>query len=201
MAEKLSKVKTLILHTLAEGRWVSSKVLLELTNQKYFDRRIRELRDEQGYDIEMAHREGEPHYRLRSDVRTETKTRTYLSAAEKRTFLIEKPPTCALCGSGGSVGKDLVWDHRRPLLRNGTGDIENFQLLCRNCNNQKRSICRSCTFECSLCYFAFPEKFEEPLLLRPERLDSIEKLKAEASKMGISIEDYIIAKLNKTMDF
>lgn len=35
--------------------WVSSKELLELTGQKYFDRRTRELRDELGCDIESQY--------------------------------------------------------------------------------------------------------------------------------------------------
>lgn len=35
--------------------WVSSAELLELTGQKYFDRRARELRDQLGCDIETQH--------------------------------------------------------------------------------------------------------------------------------------------------
>jgi hypothetical protein len=35
--------------------WVSSAELLELTGQKYFDRRTRELRDQLGCDIETAY--------------------------------------------------------------------------------------------------------------------------------------------------
>ncbi|MCP4130899.1 MAG: hypothetical protein GY754_07940 [bacterium] len=56
----LSKVKQLILKMLKEKEWVSSKDLLEATQQKYFDRRIRELRDELGYDIIIEFISGEP---------------------------------------------------------------------------------------------------------------------------------------------
>lgn len=201
MPEKLSDVKTLILKLLSEGNWISSKKLLEETRQKYFDRRIRELRDELGYDIETSHVNGEHHYRLKSNQRKEIKLRTYLSASDKKLFLSQNEQKCALCRKEGSIGKDLLWDHRMPLIRNGSGSIDNFQLLCRDCNNQKRVVCQDCNFECSKCYFAFPEQFEKPLLLRPEKLESIDRIKIETAKMGISVEEYIIFKLNKIIDF
>ncbi|PKA14321.1 HNH endonuclease [Leptospira haakeii] len=201
MPEKLSDVKALILRILSKGNWVSSKRLLEETKQKYFDRRIRELRDELGYDIESSHVNGEPHYRLRSSLRKEIKVRTYLSASDKKVFLSQNEQKCALCGKEGNIGKDLLWDHRRPLIRNGPGTIDNFQLLCRDCNNQKRVVCQGCSFECSKCYFAYPDQFEKPLIVRPERLKSIDLIKIEAEEMGISLEEYIIVKLNKIIDF
>ena len=66
----LSNVKKIILKTLwNEGdefpkNWVSSERLLDLTKQKYFDRRIRELRDQVGCDIKTGSYKGQPAYRL-----------------------------------------------------------------------------------------------------------------------------------------
>ena len=61
---KLSEVKIKIL-TRLWGKttdnfpkpWVASAELLELTGQKYFDRRTRELRDQVGCDVESTYRE------------------------------------------------------------------------------------------------------------------------------------------------
>lgn len=201
MEEKLSSVKKLILHLLENGTWVSSKQLLKETNQKYFDRRIRELRDELGYDIETSFIDGEPHYRLRSNERREIKARTYLSSSQKRIFLEKNEKVCALCKKTGVVGKDLFFDHRRPLIKNGSGNIENFQLLCSDCNNQKRSLCKNCVYNCNNCYFAFPEKFPKPVFVRAEKLENLDILISEAKSRNLSIEEYLVALLNKIIDY
>lgn len=201
MEEKLSSVKQLILNLLRDGNWVSSKQLLKETNQKYFDRRIRELRDELGYDIETSFIDGEPHYRMRSSQRKKIRTRTYLTASQKKFFLENHEKKCALCKKTGEIGKNLFLDHRRPLIKNGSGEIENFQLLCNDCNNQKRSLCKDCIYDCSICYFAFPENFPKPVLIRPERLDHLENLISQAKLQNLSIEEYLVALLNKIIDY
>ena len=60
--QNLSEVKYNILKTLWDSgdnfpkEWIKSSELLEITNQKYFDRRARELKDELGCDIETDSR-------------------------------------------------------------------------------------------------------------------------------------------------
>lgn len=193
---RLSAVKKLILSKLAGGKWISSASLLKATKQKYFDRRIRELRDELGFDIETSHVDGTPHYRLLSKKRNPPKIRTYLTITDKDTFLKEVEKKCALCGKQGEVGKSLVFDHRVPLLRGGAGSLENFQLLCRDCNNQKRTQCRKCEFDCHQCYLAFPEKYPQGIVLRPKNAETWKKIQADAAAKGVTIEEFILSLLD-----
>ena len=52
------------------------------------------------------------------------------------------------------------FDHRRPLTKNGSNDISNFQLLSETTNKEKNKICQSCTIaKCEECALAYPEKF------------------------------------------
>ncbi len=41
------------------------------------------------------------------------------------------------CVNCGTPSKDLQIDHKRPLARGGTNDLDNLQLLCRKCNLTK----------------------------------------------------------------
>ena len=40
---------------------------------------------------------------------------------------------CAICDTDG----DLVVDHKTPISRGGTAEVENLQALCRSCNAKK----------------------------------------------------------------
>lgn len=194
--ENLSTVKQLILTHLRKGAWVSSSALLKATKQKYFDRRIRELRDELGFDIETGFKNGEAHYRLRSNARSPSKIRTYLGAKEKKALLARLPQHCALCSKPFSKEKKSVLDHRKPLLRGGDGKAENFQLLCFECNNQKRTQCRGCQFDCAKCYLAFPEKFPQGVVVRIESNELRETLENQAKVAGVSPEEQASIILN-----
>lgn len=61
-------------------------------------------------------------------------------------------------------GKSLVtarYDHRRPASKNGTEDIENFQLLSDYLNAEKNKICNICPKNnCEICALAYPEKYD-----------------------------------------
>lgn len=190
---ELSEVKKIILNHLSSGKWISSSKLLKATNQKYFDRRIRELRDELGYDIETGFQNGEPHYRLRSKKRLKKKVRTYLGAAQRKELLKSLPSSCAICGCKFDSKKKPVFDHRVPLIRGGTGGAENYQLLCHECNNQKRSQCRGCELECGKCYLAYPEKYPPAVMLRILDRKSFATLEQAAKKAGLSIETFCLS--------
>ena len=191
--KNLSAVKKLILLKLKDKTWVSSSDLLEATKQKYFDRRIRELRDEMGYDIETNYINGEAHYRLKSDERKPLKIRSYLNQAQKRQ-LLSRSSRCALCGKDFSDNKPVI-DHRVPLIRSELEReliLEDFQVICRECNNQKRSQCRACEFDCQKCYLAFPEQYPKGAILRPQDPTLWKEVVAAASERGLSVEAYII---------
>ncbi len=197
--EKLSDVKTIILKVLSSGEWVSSFKLLKITKQKYFDRRIRELRDELGYDIETGNQNGEAHYRLKSDTRLPLKLRTYLGARERKELLRSNPASCAICGCKFSQSKKSVFDHRVPLIRGGAGDILNYQLLCVDCNNQKRSQCRGCDLDCATCFLAYPEKFPPAIMLRILDKNEYARIQEAAQKEKLTIEQFFLNSYKKLL--
>ena len=125
---KLSQVKRSILKRLwEEGEpdfprsWVRSSELLELTGQKYFDRRIRELRDETGCDIETGKQGNDSLYRLLSPNIGGGNQRAYLSATQKRQLFDSQNYQCQVCSKqldrlgGGRLAPQA--DHKVPLIR------------------------------------------------------------------------------------
>jgi hypothetical protein len=165
LPQELSEVKYAILKTLwGSGGgfprpWVKSSTLLNLTNQKYFDRRVRELQDEIGCDIENGHNGGEHSYRLLSDKLKKANPRLYLSAAEKRALFTKHHNTCQVCGKTVQPGvRGLQADHKIPLMRGGSHEQNNWQPLCNACNVAKRRSCADCNDDCQKCPWAVPEK-------------------------------------------
>ena len=175
---KLSDVKQTILKRLwgkdsdsFPKPWVSSAELLELTGQKYFDRRTRELRDSLGCDLESAYQEefGGHAWRFKSDTLTAPQEREYLTKAQKDRLFAEANNTCATCGTQTEAGvRGLQADHKVPLSRGGTNALENWQPMCNNCNVGKRRACEGCTLDCQTCSWAFPEKHGIPSMLNLE---------------------------------
>jgi 5-methylcytosine-specific restriction endonuclease McrA len=165
-SKNLSDVKLLILKTLwGNGTsfprdWVSSSLLLKLTNQKYFDRRTRELRDELGCDIETRQINGEHHYRLNSTDLGNANPRYYLSESEKKQLFSRAKSSCAICGKETGAGvRGLQADHKIPLIRGGSNDLNNWQAVCNECNVAKRRACQGCIESCNTCSWAFPIEF------------------------------------------
>lgn len=186
----LSDAKRKILARLSRGDWVSSTELLSLTGQKYFDRRIRELRDELGFIIHMQKQSSEPFYKLDLSYRNPRKLRTYLAATDKKKLLSKSQSTCSLCGKNFDQSL-LVLDHRIPLIRGGGGSKENFQVICRECNNQKRSQCRGCFADCLNCFLAFPEKYPTSYTLTLTEAEE-EVLSRRSAQMGLSNSDALL---------
>lgn len=147
--------------------WVSSSELLELTQQSYFDRRARELR-ELGCDIESHYHEAfkEHAWRLNSSQLSTPKHRDYLTKSQKQHLFEQHNFTCAICGQSATPGlRGLQADHKRPLSRGGTHEIQNWQPLCTHCNIGKRRACQGCELSCQDCPWAFPETIGIPLLI------------------------------------
>lgn len=141
--------------------WVSSEELLQLTGQKYFDRRTRELRDQIGCDLETSYiGEYNGHaWRLNSINLAQPQDREYLTQSQKNKLFEAYNFTCATCGLKTSAGvRGLQADHKIPLSRSGNNDFSNWQPLCNNCNVGKRRACDGCVLDCNTCSWAYPEK-------------------------------------------
>ncbi|MBP8083120.1 MAG: HNH endonuclease [Spirochaetes bacterium] len=196
----LSDVKTLILTMLKEKEWVSSKELLKKTKQKYFDRRIRELKDELGYDIIVKNIKGEPHYKLQSDKIGPIKQRTYLSKQDRDDIKsnLNNDSECPLCGRKFNATIKTAFDHRVPLIKGGNGTPENYQVICFECNNQKRSQCRHCELNCNDCFLAFPEKYPPAIFVRFNDISNYAYIKEKSEKLGLSISECVETIIEKS---
>jgi len=166
---KLSEVKVKIITRLWGDEsdefskpWVSSEELLKLTDQKYFDRRTRELRDQLGCDVESSYVEkfNGHAWRLKSSNLAPPQDRDYLTQNQKDKLFKDNDFTCVTCGLKISAGiRGLQADHKVPLSRGGSNDLFNWQPMCNNCNVGKRRACEGCSLECKTCSWAYPETF------------------------------------------
>jgi len=161
---KLSEVKLTLLKALWNNGqsfprgWVKSSELLALTNQKYFDRRLRELRDSGGLDLESKQINGEHHWRINSNKIANIINRTYLSQTQKKALFNKSNYTCSICGKVSEAGvRGLQADHKIPLSRGGSEAPSNWQPMCNECNVAKRRVCQDCTLNCENCSWAYPE--------------------------------------------
>lgn len=196
----LSDVKLLILKTLwgadlnkLSSKLVSSKHLLELTGQKYFDRRARELRDQLGCDIETYYNSeiSDHAWILKSEKLNQIVNREYLTEKQKAQLFESAKYKCSTCGIEVEPGiRGLQADHKVPLSRNGSNDISNWQAMCNNCNVGKRRACENCELDCYQCSWAFPEKIGIPLIV-PINNDLLGTLKQYAISNGISISEVV----------
>lgn len=168
-----SKVKMVILKRLwDEGQdfprgWVRSSELLGLTGQKYFDRRVRELRDNVGCEIETGQRGNEHAYRLNSSNTAIATPRAYLPNPLKKELFRASKYRCAICDRQFVSGlRGLQADHRVPLNRGGSNGDGNWQSLCVECNVGKRKACAGCDLDCQICPWAFPDRVGKRILIQ-----------------------------------
>ena len=60
----------------------------------------------------------------------------------------EQNKVCNMCFN--PISKDeIVLDYIKPLLRGGTRDNDNIQILCKSCYLNKRKICKNCIDVCT----------------------------------------------------
>jgi 5-methylcytosine-specific restriction endonuclease McrA len=203
----LSVVKDLMLSRLwggglpPSGKWILSEVLLKETGQKYFDRRLRELRDELGVDIETGYVGGKAAWRLRSLRLNPPNPRKYLTTSQKWRLLESSDFACQVCGvsveaSSPSIGKLLQADHKVPLNRRGGHNPSNWQTLCVACNVSKRRACQDCEEACKECAWAFPEGATMSLLL-PLTQDEWEFLRKKGISDGPAARDALLRHLGE----
>lgn len=193
---KVSEAKGKILRALWPGEWISSTKLLKLTKQKYFDRRIRELRDEAGFDIEAKHVSGKWAYRLVShQARFKEMRRQYPSPQERDAVVKRDGVRCNICGftpPNGEISGYLQFDHKVPFHeRKGETKVNNLQLVCTRCNVIKRRACQICPLKiCINCQYAYPEKFGGIYVVGISQ-QAKKRYEATAKSKGMKVEDAI----------
>lgn len=191
-ADEYGDAKFTILTMLWDAQWVLGDDIHVAVKQSYYDRRIRELRDEDGWDIETGRLENvegknRSAYKLRSHRREKGIKRPSISDRDKAFVLERDRYTCQLCGADLHDGANNPQiDHKVPLLRNGPSELENYQAVCSNCNVVKRGICKKCTLPtCDNCYLAYPEKGANNLLINLTEVESA-YLSRLAERLGIT---------------
>lgn len=144
-------------HTLPRN-WVPRETLHDLVKQSDYRRRIAELGDEIGIDIERQL--GSNAYRLSSLTLKTANPRTYLTKTQRDSLFVAQHFTCQVCSLQDvhNTTGTLQADHKIPLARGGGHSMTNWQTLCHICNVGKRNACQDCTRDCNLCPWAFPER-------------------------------------------
>ena len=54
-----------------------------------------------------------------------------------RALLLREVVTCEECTRQGRETPGFIADHIKPLARGGTGERSNYQLLCKECSDEK----------------------------------------------------------------
>jgi len=186
MAEekKLSVVKQIILDMLWSMEPVERSEIFKATQQTYYDRRIRELR-ESGWKIETIGTK----YQLISREKLAGNEREYLSAEQKREVLKRDKGICQICGMPDA---HIQFDHKVPQERLGKTEVSNIQLLCRTCNVEKRGVCKRCTLTtCEGCPYAYPEEFGGRFVVMLDK-SLMQKIRVDAQLKGLA-ESVLVA--------
>jgi 5-methylcytosine-specific restriction endonuclease McrA len=170
--------------------WVPRNELHDLVNQSDYRRRITELGEEIGVDIERQ--AGTNAYRLNSINLNAANPRTYLSKRQKDSLLARQNFTCQICSfhDENNHSGSLQADHKIPLSRGGGHTVGNWQTLCHVCNVGKRNACQGCERECETCVWAFPE-VQGIRIITPLTQDDIQQI----SQLGIArdnIPDWLL---------
>lgn len=177
-------IKIQMLEILWSGEWIEGAEILRLTGQSYYDRRLREMRED-GWQIEWQG----GRWRLASTVKLPGNKRVYPNAKQKREVFARDNGRCRICGIADET---IQYDHKVPLERYGPTTVENLQLLCRADNVEKRGACRHCVLPtCDGCPYAYPELFAARLVIALDN-ETAARLKAESEASGIP--DTVLAK-------
>ncbi|MGW4393840.1 HNH endonuclease [Amycolatopsis nivea] len=96
-----------------------------------------------GWIVEAgAELEASENHLFRADAKSATLKRVKIPEWSKRAVFFRDRGRCSLCerdlnGTQSPINR-AEYDHIVPLARGGLNDVSNLQLLCRECNNEKR---------------------------------------------------------------
>ena len=132
------------------GRVVTTQEIREVAQISDYQRRIRELRDEEGMQIRShvdRHDLKPGQYLLESTERVPAFERS-ISPQLRNEILERNGFTCQLCGAGAGDPDPfnpnrrvrLHIDHIIPISQGGTDDRSNLRVLCSTCNQGRSNI-------------------------------------------------------------
>lgn len=132
------------------GRVVTTQRIRRIGGISEYARRIRELRDEEGYQIKshVDRADLKPgQYILETTVRKPVIART-ISPQLRNEILERNGFTCQLCGAGPGDQDPfnpnrkvrLHIDHIKPISQGGTDDKANLRVLCSACNQGRSNV-------------------------------------------------------------
>ncbi len=155
----------------------------EATDYQDPARRIRELQGEEGVVgiVKYGNGSGTKYQLAHLNLEPKRDPRTGLPEEVWNRILAKYGYRCASCGRHQSEIR-LDQDHKIPRLRGGGDNEENWQPLCKECNNFKSVACRGCDLECLECPWAFPERNAQIKINQ----HNINRLHLAASARGIS---------------
>jgi len=132
------------------GKVLDTRDLREVAGISDYQRRIRELRREEGMDI-WSHNDTEdlrPGQYLLKDLEPIPTFSKGISAAQRAKILARNGFTCQICGVGAgerdpvdpSRGVRLHVDHIVPLSEGGSNDDDNLRVTCSACNEGRSNL-------------------------------------------------------------
>lgn len=121
-------------------------------------RRMRELQGDEGF--KSIAKSGKTYQLQSTEIFPKREPRTKPSSNLWKSIKSEYSFSCAKCGKS-EPQVTLSPDHRVPRSRGGTGDDLNWQPLCIQCNTLKSAACKDCLRVCTVCFWAYPEKFAD----------------------------------------
>jgi len=132
------------------GEVIDTATLADVAGIKEYARRIRELREKEGFKI-LSYRDRadlKPTEYLLKDPKPEPRIDASVSATLRAQILRRNGYTCQVCGRGAgdpdpmTPGRrvQLHIDHIRPLSEGGSNDPENLRVLCSACNAGRSNL-------------------------------------------------------------
>lgn len=133
---KKSSGKSRLLDCLTEnvGKVVSRDILSERAAVHDWQRSLRSLRSDEGWDIDTL----PDGYRLNSLVQNVVTTkREAINSKDRYAVLHRDNSTCQRCGAHGVK---LHVDHKTPVSLGGKSNLDNLWTLCEECNLGKKNL-------------------------------------------------------------
>lgn len=132
------------------GKVITTQKLRKVAGISEYARRIRELRDEEGYQIKshVDRADLKPGEYILETITREPVISRAISPQLRNEILERNGFTCQLCGSGPGDPDpfnpnrkvSLHVDHLKPISQGGTDDKSNLRVLCSACNQGRSNV-------------------------------------------------------------